>query len=298
MDSQWLDDVLVLLEEGNLTRAAQRRNITQPAFSRRIRSFEDWLGVRVLDRKTNRVDISPALISNETEIRALAARLRELRTKIAHFDSAGATMAIAAQHSPVFSTFPDMALRAKSAFPKLRFRMRAGNLSDCVSMFLRGDASMLLCYEAANADPLQFGANVLRGVWGKDYLVPVVGGALRYSVRDNRAVPDNTPAIVYPDNSYFGEVLRKNERPFGTPEFSTNPVCETAFSSGARELVLNGIGVGWLPFSMVYREVESGEMISLANRYGRENLEIAIYADGENAMAETLLRFWAKAGPA
>ena len=44
MDMQWLDDVLVLLEEGNLTRAAARRNITQPAFSRRIRSFEDWLG--------------------------------------------------------------------------------------------------------------------------------------------------------------------------------------------------------------------------------------------------------------
>ena len=44
MDLDWLDDVLVLLEEGNMTRAARRRNITQPAFSRRIRGFEDWLG--------------------------------------------------------------------------------------------------------------------------------------------------------------------------------------------------------------------------------------------------------------
>ena len=41
MDMQWLDDVLVLLEEGNMTRAAARRNISQPAFSRRIRGFED-----------------------------------------------------------------------------------------------------------------------------------------------------------------------------------------------------------------------------------------------------------------
>ena len=64
MDMHWLDDVLVLLEEGNMTRAAMRRNVTQPAFSRRIRSFEDWLGVKVLDRGKNRIDISPALAGN------------------------------------------------------------------------------------------------------------------------------------------------------------------------------------------------------------------------------------------
>ena len=66
MDMNWLDDVLILLEEGNMTRAAARRNITQPAFSRRIRSFEDWLGVSVLDPGTNKINISPTLHSNET----------------------------------------------------------------------------------------------------------------------------------------------------------------------------------------------------------------------------------------
>ena len=92
MDMHWLDDVLVLLEEGNMTRAAARRNITQPAFSRRIRGFEDWLGVTVLQRGTNRVDISAALVSNEVEIRALVAaskiyapRLRILTRQVPPF---------------------------------------------------------------------------------------------------------------------------------------------------------------------------------------------------------------------
>ena len=105
MDMQWLDDVLLLLEEGNMTRAAARRNITQPAFSRRIRGFEDWLGVTVLQRGTNRVDISAALVSNEVEIRALVARLKDLRAKIAHFDPASSTVSIAAQHAPIFLRF-------------------------------------------------------------------------------------------------------------------------------------------------------------------------------------------------
>lgn len=294
MDLQWLDDVLALLEEENMTRAAARRHITQPAFSRRIRSFEDWLGADIVERKTNRIDISPALFANEAEIRALVSRLKELRTKIAHFSPAASTIAISAQHAPVYSTFPDMALRAKAAFPQVQFRMRPGNLSDCVSMFLRGDTSMLLCYEPEGSTPLQFGPDVLRGRWGTDYLVPVVGGALRFKIRDSGSLPIDTPAIVYPENSSFGELLQKNERPFSTQASSANPVCETAFSTGIKELALKGLGVGWLPFSMAYRELENGELISLANRLGREPLEVAVYADSKVTTAAALLKLWAK----
>ena len=294
MDMQWMGDVLALLEEGNMTRAAARRNITQPAFSRRIRSFEDWLGAQVVDRKTNRIDISPALRSNETEIRAIVSRLDELRTKIVHHEPATSVVAISAQHAPVYSTFPDMALVAKTAFPQLQFRMRPGNLSDCVTLFLRGDTSMLLCYEAEGATPLQFGPNVSRGRWGNDYLVPVVGGALRFAISDGGALPLETPAIVYPANSSFGALLQKHERPFATQAFSANPVCETAFSTGIRELVLKGLGVGWVPFSMAYREIESGELISLAIRFGQEAREVAVYADTRVDAAAALLKVWSK----
>ena len=112
MDLRWLDDVLVLLEEGNLTRAAERRNITQPAFSRRIRAFEDWLGAPIIERQTNRIQASPALTSNEAEIRALASRLKDLRTKVASYEPARSVVTIAAQHAPAQSVFPDVALVA------------------------------------------------------------------------------------------------------------------------------------------------------------------------------------------
>lgn len=292
MDMHWLDDVLVLLEERNMTRAAARRNITQPAFSRRIRGFEDWLGVTVLDRGTNRIDISPALLANEGEIRALVARLRDLRGKIAYFDPAGSTVAIAAQHTAVLSAFPEMALRAKLYAPGVRFRLRAANLRDCAAMFLRGDTSMLVCYESEQADPLPFGDTIRRELWSVDDLVPVVGGPLRSSVSDTGQIPDTTPAIVYPIDSYFGDVLNAAQRPFGTTEFSENPVIETAFSSGIKELVMKGIGVGWLPLSMIHREIEGGELVSLANWFGREKMAVAIYADVKDQSAQGLLEFW------
>ncbi|MGJ8623663.1 MAG: LysR family transcriptional regulator [Yoonia sp.] len=293
MHLQWLEDVLVLLEERNLSRAALRRNITQPAFSRRIRGFEDWLGITILERHANRIDISQALTANESEIRALIARLRELKTRLIQFDPMTTTLTMAAQHASFCASYPDMALKAKAQFPGIRWRVRAGNLNDCVSMFLRGDAGLLLCYEAETAGRLQFGAYIRRGVWGKDYLIPVVGGNLRYKVRVNGEVPDDTPAIPYPDESYFGEVLAKNQRPFGTMDYCENPFGVMAFSSGTREMVLKGLGVGWLPISMVYRELEHGSVVSLAGTYGQEPLEAAVYIDTKVPLAEELLAVWA-----
>lgn len=293
MDMHWLDDVLVLLEEGNMTRAAARRNITQPAFSRRIRSFENWIGTDLLSRQSNSIEITPGLLANEPDIRALLGRIRDLRSKIRHYDPARSTVSISAQHAPIFSTFPDMALHARRHFPALSFRLRAGNLRDCVTMFLRGDTSILLCYEAIAARPLPFGDTVRRVVWGQDFLIPVIGGALRYVVRDDGSVPADTAAIVYPEGSYFGEVLQGAERAFSTQSLTENPICETALSSGIKQLVLAGMGIGWLPFSMVHKEIESGDVISLANHLGKEHLELALYADNSDEMAIKLMDVWA-----
>lgn len=292
MHLQWLEDVLVLLEERNLSRAALRRNITQPAFSRRIRGFEEWLGITILDRQVNRIEISQALTANEGEIRALTLRLRELKTRMVQFDPMTTTLTMAAQHASFCATYPDMALKAKSHFPGIRWRVRAGNLNDCVSMFLRGDASLLLCFEAETATRLQFGTSINRAVWGKDYLIPVVGGNLRYKVKASGDVPEDTPAIPYPDESYFGEVLAKNNRSFGTVDCCENPFGVMAFSSGTREMVLKGLGVGWLPISMVYRELENGTVISLASSYGQEPLEAAVYVDTKVPLAEELMAIW------
>jgi DNA-binding transcriptional LysR family regulator len=93
---------------------------------------------------------------------------------------------------------------------------------------------------------------------------------------------------------HYGEVLRKNDRPFGISSSSANTFSVSAFSSGTRELVLNGLGIGWLPFSMVYREIESGALISLAHRYGQEALQVVIYADKNVEIAQRLMKFWAK----
>ena len=55
MDIMWLEDFIKLADEGNFSRAAEARNLTQPAFSRRIRALEDWVGATLVDRDTHRI---------------------------------------------------------------------------------------------------------------------------------------------------------------------------------------------------------------------------------------------------
>ena len=50
MESKWLEDFVSLAETGSFSRSAALRHVTQPAFSRRIRSLEAWLGADLIDR--------------------------------------------------------------------------------------------------------------------------------------------------------------------------------------------------------------------------------------------------------
>ena len=44
MEIKWLEDFVTLADTSSFSRAAELRNVTQPAFSRRIKQLEGWLG--------------------------------------------------------------------------------------------------------------------------------------------------------------------------------------------------------------------------------------------------------------
>jgi DNA-binding transcriptional LysR family regulator len=50
MELKTLEDFVALAEIGNFSKAATIRHVTQPAFSRRIKTLENWFGVTLVDR--------------------------------------------------------------------------------------------------------------------------------------------------------------------------------------------------------------------------------------------------------
>ncbi len=259
MDLTLFDDVLTLLEAGNMSRAARRRNVTQPAFSRRIQSFEAWLGRPIVKRSANRVEIEPALLANAAELQALVAHVQALRRRIAEHRPGGSVVTLAAQHSLIVSTFPPFAAAARRSLPMAAFRVRAGNQNECISLFLGGEASLLMCYEPEGAEAMPFAPSVVRSVWGRDRLVRVAGGDLRFALRPGGAPPEDAPVLRYPPNSFFGDLLGEAAAPGSRP--SGPVVAESAFAPGVKEMALAGLGLGWLPMSLVGAEVRSGSLV-------------------------------------
>jgi DNA-binding transcriptional LysR family regulator len=50
MELKWLEDFTALASTLSFSRAAEERNVTQSAFSRRIKQLEMWLGVTLISR--------------------------------------------------------------------------------------------------------------------------------------------------------------------------------------------------------------------------------------------------------
>ena len=107
MNLIWLDDFLALAATGNFSRAAEDRHSSQPAFSRRIRALEEWIGVDLFDRSSQ-----PATL---TEVGAwFAAVAQELNAKVARVpgdakkiaEASSVTLRIASTHALSFTSCP------------------------------------------------------------------------------------------------------------------------------------------------------------------------------------------------
>jgi DNA-binding transcriptional LysR family regulator len=60
MDFDWLSTFLEVAREKSFSRAAERMHVTQPSISAHIRSLEDYLGHRLLDRGGGKVTLTAA----------------------------------------------------------------------------------------------------------------------------------------------------------------------------------------------------------------------------------------------
>jgi hypothetical protein len=79
MELIWLEDYLALAETLNFSRAAEARHVTQPAFSRRIRALEDWIGAALFTRTTHSVVLTPAGEHFHNHAQLLTRALHQLR---------------------------------------------------------------------------------------------------------------------------------------------------------------------------------------------------------------------------
>jgi hypothetical protein len=106
MDLDWLKDFLVLAERRNFSRAADARNVTQPAFSRRIRALEDWIGTPLFVRGAQGATLTPSGVHFRPIAEEMMGVLHRGRRETKAIGEREASLSIAATHALSFTFFP------------------------------------------------------------------------------------------------------------------------------------------------------------------------------------------------
>lgn len=286
MRLEWIEDILAVLEAGSLNRAAERRCLTQPAFSRRIRSIEEYLGVEVIDRTRKPAQLRPVILDQRERLEGLASELRDLLNDLRQRDRKTENrIVIASQHSLTAMVSP-IVVKRLSANMDTNVRLRSANRDECFALLVTKQADLTLIYRLADEQlPLQ-SYFFEECDFGHEQLIPVFAADALDTLNDQYRRGE-LPVVVYPDEVFLGKVLSREIFSRLRSNVFLRTKAETALTLAGLRLAKAGVGVAWVPQSLASGELARGDLADLGHLFGKASLTIsAIRLKGSRSSAE------------
>jgi DNA-binding transcriptional LysR family regulator len=287
MRLEWIDDILAVLDTGSLARAAEKRLVTQSAFTRRVRLIEDSIGAELFDRRRKPVTLLAGVEALAPEMRDLSMRLRQVRQKLHTANSqTGGVLSFACQHA-ITTTVSPWIVRALTAQGDAPVRVRSSNQQECLMLLLSGAVDFVVMYTVPGM-PTPFLERAFETLTlGGDVLIPVCAPELCDTLQSTRF-----PAISYPSDVFLGQVFDRHITPRLDNEMQVVTKAETALTLAAYEFALGGIGVAWLPRSLVVEAMAKGSLVSLEANLPAQPLDIKAFrlSDHKGLQSESAWR--------
>lgn len=292
MNLTWLEDFLALASTGNFSRAAGDRHMTQPAFSRRVRALEEWLGVPLFDRTTHPVTLTETgqwFQSVALELLARVDRVPDEARAVA--DASSATLRFASTHALSFTFLPAWLRGLEAGSPMGSIQLVSDVMQQCEALMLQGRVQFLLCHWHAQV-PGRLDAASHRSVSvGGDTLVPVSSpgksGKPRHLLS---ASGKRAPVLAYSSESGLGRIVRALHS--DTLETSRNgPVFTAHLASVLKTMALDGRGVAWLPLSLIGEELATGRLVAAGGAEWAIELDIRLFRSSV-ALPPAAENFW------
>lgn len=280
MELKWLEDFLSIATTRSFSRSAEARNVTQSAFSRRIRSLEVWLGAELLDRSTYPVTLTDdgrAFREYAEEIVRLSYQSRtDLRGDSRARPQAAITLT--ALHTLSVTFVPRWLSQLRDRLGHLGSRILPENYALCVQALIDGGYDFLLTFHHPSVpvplDPAQFPHITV----GQDQLVAVARA-------DQMGLWDKSgrlPLLQYSRGSFLGLLTSLAQAQPGAPETYIAHVNENSMAEAMKFMALEGHGVVWLPRSLVAAEIEQGKLLVVAPELP---MEIRLYRNATRSRA-------------
>ena len=274
MDLNWLNDFLALAEHGNFSRAADIRNVTQPAFSRRIRALEDWVGVPLFDRGAQGATLTPAGAFFRPVAEGFVRDLHRTRTDTrAVGERDTGSLAIAATHALSFTFFPAWIRQHVRLDALGTLNLISDNMQACEDIMIAGEVHFLLCHHHAQVATRLEQSRHESVVIGRDRLIPLsapdAAGQPQWRLPAIKQQP--TRLLAYSAPSGLGRIVAALRR-----DDVDSSTVETVFTSHLAATLLTmakeGHGLAWLPQTIAEDDIARGQLV----RAGAETFDIQV----------------------
>lgn len=277
MHIKWLEDFITLAQTRSFSRAAELRHVTHPAFGRRIRALEAWAGTPLVERGGSPVRLTPA---GETFLEASAQMVRSLGDARGEMHSAANRQAqsirLATGRTLARMLVADWLVRLQPVLRGAEMRIVTRGLADVARLLEQDEADFALLYHHAALALRLDGRRFTHVTVATDRLVPVSKADPRGQAMHTFTSPQPTPYLAYAPTLAMGQLvedhLAHNPR---APQLQRLVECDSA--DAHYEYVLKGLGVAWLPWSMVQRECASGQLAPAGDKAMEVAFDVRLY---------------------
>jgi DNA-binding transcriptional LysR family regulator len=140
MELRHLKHFIVVAEELNFTRAAERVHIAQSALSTSVRMLEEDLRAKLFVRSTKQVQLTPAGRAFLEKAREILRAVEIGREKVAEIEGLrSGSLSIGTVHSlPVFLNLPTLISRYHAENPGIELRLRQGDTASLIEQLRAG----------------------------------------------------------------------------------------------------------------------------------------------------------------
>ncbi|MGH1539452.1 MAG: LysR family transcriptional regulator [Arenicella sp.] len=263
MRIEWMEDLLAILDSGSLIKAAEKRFVTQPAFSRRIKVIEDSIGVELLNRSRKPAVLHPFVKKQQDRMREIVGNVNELVHELNRQDREALNrVIIASQHAIVTSIAPGLITRLSDSMD-INIRLRSANRDECHGLLITKQADIMITYRGPSELPSTEEDFIEELVVGHEQLIPVYATSHLSRLKTSQENGE-LPIIAYPVDVFLGKVMNTELLPNIQPTAYVRKRTETALTLAALQLSMAGIGIAWVPRSLVNEEIDQGKLTDLS----------------------------------
>lgn len=285
LDTKWLQDFIALSDLKNFSRAAELRHITQPAFGRHIKSLEEAVGQKLVDRETHPISLTPAGKQFRITARHLIQQLDHGINQLQGINQPVFNpLRISTPHSLASPTL--MNLMEQSFLPKeLAYSVDVLRVDFATESLVEGQCDVLFAFDILSLlqPPFQ---NICIGK-GEFILVSGVNkqGEVIYT-------PDTKVAIPYLRYSAESYTARLIESHIGSElGFASQPCFESSMCQLHKDMAIRGKGVAWLPDCLIAAELANGQLIALDRQRWSVPYQMRLYRH-QAALSQVGESFW------